>query len=164
MRKPSLGRALGLTKKVGLSNVLAGSNSAEDALAPCGAFANLSVLTVGPVPPNPADLIASESMRELLRDLRGRFDHIVIDSPPAIPFSDARVISSLVDGVILVGRYGLTTRRSITRCAQVLEEVRAPMIGVVVNGMDFASADYDYYNYGYGSRTKNNGYYGYEKN
>jgi polysaccharide biosynthesis transport protein len=81
--------------------------------------------------------------------LRNKFDAIVIDSPPVIHFSDARVLSSLADVVVVVARYGLTTRRSITRSVDILDEVHAPIAGVVLNGISLDSADYHYYNYGY---------------
>jgi Mrp family chromosome partitioning ATPase len=90
--------------------------------------------------------------------LRDRFECVVIDSPPVIHFSDARVLSSLADVVVLVARYGLTTRRSITRCVQILDEVRAPIAGVVLNDIDLASADYHYYNYGYSKRNTDDHY------
>ena len=66
-----------------------------------------------------------------------------------IPYSDARVLSTFADAVVLVGRYGFTTRRAITRCAQILAEVGAPVMGFVLNDIDLESADYHYYNYGF---------------
>jgi capsular exopolysaccharide synthesis family protein len=149
LRRPMVANAFGIRAAVGLSHVLTGTAPLEQCLTTIPDIPGLSLLPVGPLPPNPADLVASEQMRSLVMNLRQQFDHIIIDSPPAIPFSDARVFSSLVDVVILVGRYGLTTRRAITRCAQLLDEVRAPVVGVVVNGINIASADYHYYNYGY---------------
>jgi succinoglycan biosynthesis transport protein ExoP len=90
--------------------------------------------------------------------LQSRFDYVVIDSPPTIPFSDARELSRLVDGVLLVGRCGLTTRRAITRSAEGLQEIGARILGIVVNGMDFSSPDYRYYNFGHSS-ARLQGYY-----
>jgi Mrp family chromosome partitioning ATPase len=92
-------------------------------------------------------------MEALMIALRDKFDHVVIDSPPAIPFSDARVLSPLCDVVVLVGRYGTTTRRALTRAAQLFSEVRASVIGVVLNDIDLTSADYRYFNYGSGRRA-----------
>jgi Mrp family chromosome partitioning ATPase len=110
----------------------------------------LSILPVGTFPKSPADLLASEEMKELiLRRLSEGFVHVILDSPPTIPFPDARILSVLVDAVVLVARYGYTTRRSLVRGAQILEEVGAPILGVVINGMDFGSPDYHYYNYGF---------------
>jgi Mrp family chromosome partitioning ATPase len=89
-------------------------------------------------------------MQALVQSLMKQFDYVVLDSPPAIPFSDARILSSVVDAVILVGRYGVSTRRSMQRCAALFEEIHAPVFGFVLNDIDHASADLDYYNYGYG--------------
>jgi len=89
-------------------------------------------------------------MRKTLRALREKFETIIIDSPPVIPFSDARCLASYADAVVLVGRYGQTTRRAITRGFQLLRDVQAPVIGVVLNGVDFSSADYRYFSYGFG--------------
>ena len=87
-------------------------------------------------------------MEAVLIALRAQFDHVVIDSPPVIPFSDPRVLAPLSDVVVLVGRYGVTTRRALMRSAQLLSEVRATVVGVVLNDIDLASADYRYFNYG----------------
>ena len=149
LRRRTVAKAFGIRAELGLSHVLTGTAPLDQCLTTIPDIPGLSILPVGPLPPNPADLVASEQMRSLIANLRKQFDHIIVDSPPTIPFSDARIFSSLVDVVVLVGRYGLTTRRAITRCAQLLDEVRAPVVGVVVNGINIASADYHYYNYGY---------------
>lgn len=150
LRRPMVASAFRLRTKVGLSDVLAGRAPAQDALAKIPDVPGLSVLAGGHLPPNPSDLVASEQMEALLIALRNNFSHVVIDSPPAIPFSDARVLSPLSDVVVLVGRYGATTRRALTRAAQLFREVHASMIGVVLNDIDFTSADYRYFNYGFG--------------
>jgi polysaccharide biosynthesis transport protein len=161
MREAMVGAAIHLRSKAGLSHLLAGTLRMDDALVGHPDFPNLSILPVGALPPNPADLIASEQMQAVMIALRDKFEFVVIDSPPVIHFSDARVLSSLADVVVLVARYGLTTRRSLTRCVQILEEVRAPIAGVVLNDIDLASADYHYYNYGYSSRNNDDQYHRY---
>src|SRR5579863_514601 len=161
MREAMVGDAIHLRTKAGLSHVLAGTLPIADALVRVPDFPNLSILPVGALPPNPADLIASEQMQAVMIALRDKFDFVVIDSPPVIHFSDARVLSSLADVVVLVARYGLTTRRSITRCVQILDEVRAPIAGVVLNDIDLGSADYHYYNYGYSRRNNDDQYHRY---
>jgi Mrp family chromosome partitioning ATPase len=98
---------------------------------------------------NPADLLASGEMIGVLRSLLEQFEHVVIDSPPILSFSDARILASLSDAVILVSRYGFTTRRAIARSAELLDGVKAPLLGVVLNDMDLSSPDYHYFNYGY---------------
>jgi capsular exopolysaccharide synthesis family protein len=148
LRRPMVADAFELRAKVGLSDVLAGRTPPQEALAKIPDVPGLSVLAGGHLPPNPSDLVASEHMEALMIALRDKFDHVVIDSPPAIPFSDARVLSPLCDVVVLVGRYGTTTRRALTRAAQLFSEVRASVIGVVLNDIDLTSADYRYFNYG----------------
>jgi capsular exopolysaccharide synthesis family protein len=161
MREAMVGEAINLRSKAGLSHLLAGTLPIDDSLVRTPDFPNLSVLPVGALPPNPADLIASEQMQAVMIALRDKFDFVVIDSPPVIHFSDARVLSSLADVVVLVARYGLTTRRSLTRCVQILDEVRAPIAGVVLNDIDLASADYHYYNYGYSRKNSDDHYHRY---
>ena len=161
MREAMVADAIQLRAKAGLSHVLAGTLPLDDALVRVPDFPNLSILPVGALPPNPADLIASEQMQAVMIALRDKFDCVVIDSPPVIHFSDARVLSSLADVVVLVARCGLTTRRSLTRCVQILDEVRAPIAGVVLNDIDLGSADYHYYNYGYSKRNSEDHYYRY---
>ena len=162
LRKPQVANAFALRGGRGLSHLLTGSATLDEVLWPTPDVPNLSILPVGVLPPNPADLIASEPMRLAVLAAREKFEHVVIDSPPAIPFSDARVLSSLADVVVVVGRYGVTTRRAITRCAQIFDEVGAPIVGVVVNDIRINSADYHYYNYGY-SKILTGDVYGYYK-
>jgi polysaccharide biosynthesis transport protein len=155
LRRPAIGRSLELKVQQGLSHVLTGSAELESVLLSVSSCANLAVLPVGLVPPNPGELIASQQMREILRRLREKFQYVVIDSPPLIPFADARALSPLTDGVVIVGRFGGTTRRAIARSTEMLAEVGAPVLGVVLNAVDLASPDYQYYHYGYGPGSKN---------
>lgn len=154
LRRPMFAKALGLETKTGLGQVLSGGAPLENALKTVPEEPNLSVLPCGPVTGNPEDLIESEQMKALLTVLRDKFDYVVIDSPPVIPYSDARVLSTFADAVVLVGRYGFTTRRAITRCAQILAEVGAPIMGCVLNDINLESADYHYYNYGFSRRLR----------
>lgn len=154
LRNPSFANIFNLQLKLGLSQLLAGNGPLNQATQNIPGVPNLSILTAGPAVSNPADLVSSEKMQYLFASLRHDFDYVVVDSPPIIPLSDARILSGLSDAVILVGRHGLTTRRAITRCAQLLIEVRAPLVGVVLNDIDLNSADYHYYNYGYSKSSK----------
>jgi capsular exopolysaccharide synthesis family protein len=114
---------------------------------------NLKILTSGPVPPNPAELLGSDEMRKLLSGLSERFAHIIIDSPPAISFTDAAILSTLVDGVILVVHGGHSSRAVVRRAKQQLLDVGAHIFGVVLNKVKLEAEDYYY---GYYSRY----YYG----
>ena len=152
LRRPRFAQAFGLDAKTGLGQVLSGTAPLEDALSTLRGSAGLTVLPCGQAIADPEDLIESEHMKALLIMLRDKFDYVVIDSPPVIPFADARVLSTFADAVVLVGRYGFTTRRAISRCVQILDEVGAPVMGVVVNDINLKSPDYHYYNYGFSRR------------
>ena len=149
LRRPSLTAAFGITGNIGLSQILTGRATLTSALVRITGFDNLCLLPVGQLPPNPFDLLASEEFGRLVGALRQEFAFVVIDSPPLIPFSDGRLLSAQADGVLLISRYELTTRRSLARGAEFLLGAGAPILGVVINGMNFASPDYHYYNYGY---------------
>ncbi len=149
LRQPAIGRAFKIAGKNGLSDVLKESSSLLGALVHLPGFENLAILPSGMLPDNPADVLSSPQMSKLIDTLKESFDYIVIDSPPVIRFSDARFLSSLADEVVLVGRYAVTTRRAIQRTAELLNEVHASIAGVVLNGIDLTSPDYNYYTYGY---------------
>jgi len=157
LRQPMISRVFNNPPGSSWLYVLSGTRSLEQVLVSPGPR-NLSLLANGLKPVNPGEMIGSEKVTALLGELKTRFDYIVIDSPPTIPFSDARELSPMVDGVLLVSRYGLTTRRSLTRSTESLQEIGAHILGVVVNGMDFSSPDYRYYNFGHSS-AKLHGYY-----
>src|SRR5439155_24909555 len=95
------------------------------------------------------ELVCSDNMGEVIRQLRQYFQFVIMDSPPILPYADARSISSMADGVILVGRSGVSTRQAIKRTLQLLEQARsAPIVDVVLNGVDLSSWEY---RYGYGA-------------
>lgn len=152
LRRPMIDLAMGLHATRGLVEVLSGRAALSEAIITATGVPGLSVLPVKTLPDNPADLLASEPMQQVLRNLRDSFDYVVLDSPPIIPFSDARLLARQADAVILVSRYGSTTRRTMTRGAEMLNEVQAPLLGVVLNDMDLSSADFHYFNYGYSWR------------
>jgi capsular exopolysaccharide synthesis family protein len=102
-------------------------------------------MTSGPGPPNPAELLGSDEMRRLLALLGERFSHIIIDSPPAISFTDASILSTLVDGVMLVVHGGRSSRAVVRRAKQQLLDVGAHIFGVVLNNVKLESTDYYYY-------------------
>jgi capsular exopolysaccharide synthesis family protein len=108
---------------------------------------NLSLMPCGPIPPNPAELISSPKMREMLRELSEMYDHILIDSPPLMNVTDPVILSTMVDGVILVVHGGRSTRAVVTRARQELLSVGAKIFGVVLNNVDLRSEGYDSYYY-----------------
>jgi capsular exopolysaccharide synthesis family protein len=101
----------------------------------------------GPVPPNPAELLGSDEMRRLLTTLSEKFTHIIVDSPPAISFTDASILSTFVDGVILVVHGGRSSRAVVRRAKQQLLDVGAHIFGVVLNNVKVESHDYYYTGY-----------------
>ena len=138
LRKPGIRRALNLTsgKDAGLSSYLAGVSSLDEVITSHPAISNLAALTTGPVPPSPADLLSSHRMRETIADLRRRFKFIVIDSPPILAATDAVILSSLTDGVLLVVRSGATPKEAFTRSQGFAwrSEVPAPGSGAECRG------------------------------
>ncbi|MFQ5694791.1 MAG: GumC family protein, partial [Terriglobia bacterium] len=130
----------------GLSLYLAGSQEISDAVMPT-TIPNLSVLPAGPLPPNPAELLSSNRMKDLLATLARHYEHIVVDAPPLLGITDATVLSVLVDGVIVVVRSGQTTREMLRHAHQMLQSVGARALGVVLNGIAVDSVDYYYYYY-----------------
>jgi succinoglycan biosynthesis transport protein ExoP len=158
LRKPGVRRALNLTtgKEGGLSSYLAGVSTLDEVIIPHPTITNLEALTTGPVPPSPADLLSSHRMREAITELRRRFKFIVIDSPPIMAATDAVILSSLTDGVLLVVRSGETPKEAFTRTCDLLAAVKSRLLGVVLNAVDSSAPDYYYsyryypYAYGYG--------------
>jgi len=150
LRKPGINRALSLVdgKHAGLSSYLAGVSSLDLITVPHPAITNLAAIPTGPIPPNPADLLSSRRLTELVADLRSRFKFVVIDSPPIMAATDAVILSVLVDGVLLVVRSGETPKEAFTRTRDLLAGVKCRVLGVVLNAVDASSPDY-YYSYRY---------------
>jgi capsular exopolysaccharide synthesis family protein len=149
LRRPRLHSHFGLENTHGLTNYLSGERNTEHLLKPYKDLPRLKVITSGPIPPNPAELLSSNEMKNLLQFLRGNFKHVVIDSPPAISFTDAAILATLVDGVVLVAMAGKSSIHLMRRFKQRLSALGARIYGVVLNGIKANSADYDYYGYGY---------------
>src|SRR5262249_14365102 len=132
------------------------SNATLDSLVMNLPIPHLSLITSGPVPPNPAELISSERMRELLRLAGQQYDHILIDSPPLMNVTDPAILSTMVDGVILVVQAGRSTREIVRRAKYDLKSVGAKIFGVVINNVDLKREGYyDYYYYRYYSNYHN---------
>jgi capsular exopolysaccharide synthesis family protein len=169
-RRPMVANAFGLRCSTGLSDVLTGNESLERVLISAPNIPGLTVLPGVVATSNPADLIASDNLKtantlnDVIAALKHHYDFVVLDSPPMIPFSDARQLAPLSDAVVLVGRYGRTTRTALTRCAQLLTGVHAPAVGVVLNDIDMDSPDYHYYNYGFSRHQRYDPYEAYAQN
>lgn len=151
MRRPRIHSILGLDNRYGLSNILSSELSEAEMLnvVQHDKANDLYVLTSGTIPPNPAELIGSEQMQRLLSLMRDSFDHIIIDSPPVASFTDSVILSSLVDGVILVVHGGETSRNIVWRSRQILSDIGARILGVVINNVNVRSHEYYYYQHYY---------------
>lgn len=145
MRRPRIHKIFNVSNGVGLSSLILGQGSLEDTIRST-AVANLSILTCGPIPPNPAELLHAEAFSLLLSKIRDRFDRIIIDTPPVGPVTDAIVLSTLVDGTVLVLKAGKTSREQARRSIRALRDVKGRMFGVVLNDVDRSYGGYsDYY-------------------
>lgn len=146
LRKEGVAPALGVVAKHGIREVLLGTMDVDHALVSAVQLPNLSLLAPGSAPGEPGVLISSSAMSDLVGKLRQRFEFIVIDTPPILLFSDGRALSALADGVIVVGRSGVTTRQSLERAMGLLGTVRsAPVIELVLNAAECPAVDYHYY-------------------
>ena len=147
MRRPRMRSIFGFTERPGLSSILSSDVSREDTLAMVSKdeVTGLHVLTSGPIPPNPAELLGSDQMRRLMTLLQAEFTHVVVDSPPINSFTDGVLIASMVDGVLLVVHGGKSSRHVVKRARQLLHDVGAKVFGVVLNNVNIQSNDYYYY-------------------
>jgi capsular exopolysaccharide synthesis family protein len=156
MRRPRVHSIFNLDNSHGLSDILASKMSAAEmlALVQYHEESGLYVITSGRIPPNPAELLGSDQLRDLMNVLQKTFVHVVIDSPPAASFTDGVLLASVVDGVLLVVHGGAASRHIVRRTRQLLADVGAKILGVVLNNVTLSRHDY-YYN-----RNYDRNYYG----
>ena len=147
LRRPSISKTLGIASGAGLTTVLAGNIAPELVILPSPQLPNLFLLPSGPVPPCPSELLSSARMKHLLAEWREMFDHIIIDSPPVLACTDAVRLSAEADSVLMVIRPSHTSKAALRRASVLLAQAKANLLGVIVNGYDWRSADqyYDYY-------------------
>ncbi len=153
MRRPRLHKAFGVPNDVGISSLVVGEGSLDNAVKSTE-VPNLFVLPCGPVPPNPAELLHTQAFAELLKAAGARFDRIILDSPPLNAVSDSAVLATQADGVVLVLRAGKTNREAARRALRSLADVQAQMYGAILNDLDVMDARYRDTYLGY------RGYYG----
>ncbi|NGM83586.1 CpsD/CapB family tyrosine-protein kinase [Paenibacillus sp. 7124] len=148
MRKPTGHRTFSLSNRYGLSSLLSQQANLDEVIQE-SEVPNLSIITSGPVPPNPAEMLASNRMTATLQELRQRFDIVLIDTPPLLAVTDAQIMASKSDGVIMVVSYGKVKRDIAIKAKAGLDRVGARMLGVVMNNVKRkASEGYYYYYYG----------------
>jgi len=146
MRKPGIHELLQLANGEGLSTFLTSGGDLDKFINPTS-VPHLSIIPCGAVPPNPSELISSGKMKELLRSLADRFNYVIIDSPPMAPFTDPLILSTMVDGVILVVRSGQSRGELVSRACQDLSGVGAKVLGVTLNDLNIRKEGYDDYRY-----------------
>ncbi len=148
LRIPQCHRRLGVSNTRGLTEVLTGLATPEECIQPTE-VESLFLMTSGQMPPNPSELLSSPQMKRLLDHLVRSFDHIIIDSPPALPVSDPIVLSRLVDGVVLVASGSKTPKQQIKAALARLQHAHAKVFGVVLNKVKIHKGDYFYPYYKY---------------
>ncbi|MFZ5434662.1 MAG: GumC family protein [Calditrichota bacterium] len=146
LRRPSLHNFFAMDKTYGVTNVLIGSLTFDEVIKHTE-VENLDVMTSGDLPPNPAELVASENMRKLIEEARSRYDFVILDSPPVIAVTDAAILATRVDGILLVVSSGTVSRREVQRAITLLKNVRSSIMGVVLNALDIKKIYGSYYYY-----------------
>lgn len=152
LRRPRLLTYMGLEGAVGITDVLIGHADLEDVMQPF-AESNLSVIGAGQLPPNPSELLGSTGMRDTLAQLAMRYDYVLIDAPPVLPVTDAAVLSTICDGVVVVVGAGKVAKEQLSRALDTLDAVNANVLGIVLNRLPRRGSNNTYYAYDYEPET-----------
>ncbi|MFT9486546.1 MAG: CpsD/CapB family tyrosine-protein kinase [Tepidibacillus sp.] len=147
LRKPTVHHTFHIPNRVGLTNLLVGDEEIDQVVQQ-SELPNLSILTSGPIPPNPAELLSSKKMSRLVEEFVSSYDLVLFDAPPVVAVTDAQILSGYTDGVMLVVNAGKTHREMALKAKQQLEHVQANVIGVILNNKDMKEQGYYYYYYG----------------
>ena len=149
MRKPRMTNSLGIENNAGLSTYLTGVTSLDASIKKTK-VPNLFIMPSGPTPPNPTELLTSGKTAQLLEVLKTNFSRVIIDSPPVLTVADAAILANIADGVVDVIRAGVSNVELVVRGRQRLNEVKARIIGVILNNVNVKKEDpYYYYHYYY---------------
>ncbi|MFA6345963.1 MAG: polysaccharide biosynthesis tyrosine autokinase [Syntrophales bacterium] len=148
MRRPRVHKIFSLSRDRGMSNLLVGNDELDNIVIHTD-IPNLDVIPSGPIPPNPSEVLSSQRMADLIEVLRGRYDRIIIDTPPITAVTDAVILSKVVDGVVLIVRAGVAHRELVRNAVEQLRQVNAHILGAVLNGVDMGRDSYYYYQYYY---------------
>jgi len=156
LRRPTIHHRFGLTGKLGLTSVLTGTTTIDQAVQHVAELPNLDILASGPIPPFPTEMLGSDAMRKLLDEARGIYTHVVMDSPPLLSVTDSVVLARDTDAVVLLVRHGKSGKHAIRRARDLLLRAGAHISGLALNAVDLSSPEYySYYGYygytGYGS-------------
>jgi capsular exopolysaccharide synthesis family protein len=148
MRRPRLHRSFGVPNQLGMSTVILGDSKLEDAIKRTD-VPNLDVLTCGPIPPNPSELLHTKRFAQVIEDCKARYDRVILDSPPTSAVTDPAVLGNLADGVILIVKGATTTREAAAHARRQLVSAKCRLLGVIVNEIDFSNPGYGYHYYYY---------------
>jgi succinoglycan biosynthesis transport protein ExoP len=155
LRRPSVHHRFGLTGKLGLTTLLAGTSTLNQSLHTLTEVPNLDILPSGPVPPFPTEMLSSQAMTALLQELGNLYTYVIIDSPPILSVTDAAILGRMVDAVVLVIRHGKSSKNILRRARDLMIRSGAPVAGILLNAVDLNSPDYygyyGYTGYSYGS-------------
>jgi capsular exopolysaccharide synthesis family protein len=141
LRKPKIHLALGLRPEAGLAEVLTGAKSLDEAILKVEGM-NLEVLAVRGRPPNPSELLSSGTMVEVVEEVSKRYDRVILDTPAALGMPDAKAVAELADGIVLVVRADVTSRRDIEAAIELIDRRR--LLGLVLNGAHMSQGRYGY--------------------
>lgn len=147
MRKPRIHKVFKVSNTVGLSSFLSGNCEFDSKMIKATKVTGLDILTSGPIPPNPAELLSSYRLRDLIKGLYPLYDFMIFDTPPMLGLADAAIASTQTDGVILVVKSGHTPKEAAQQAKKILEGVDAKILGVVLNGISHSNMKYGNYSY-----------------
>lgn len=154
LRKPKLNHCFDVENETGLTTYLSGNMEFEGSLIKKTAINGLSIITSGPVPPNPSELIVSKRMKDLIDGLQSLFDFIIIDSVPVMGIPDSIYLSSIVDGSVIVIKAGETSRNALMETKKIFRSINSKILGVIINGIRENDLKYNYYSNYYSSYFK----------
>lgn len=146
LRRPRLHKVFNVENWRGLTNAVISQNGLESDMQ-VTVIPGLTLMTSGPIPPNPAELLGSTRMTRLLEHLEGRYDMVIIDSPPILAVTDAAVLAPRIGGVMMVVRSGMVARRQVMRAKEALEAVQANLLGITLDGVAGSGHNGYYYEY-----------------
>ena len=155
LRRPTINATFGIDNPQGLSNYLSERNFDINSIIYKTSVKNLYVMPSGPIPPNPSELIGSKRMAELIKKLSEQLDLVIFDAPPVLSVTDAQIVSTNVDGTILVVRANKTEKAAVKEAVRLIKQVGGHIIGTVLNDVEVkGSGYYGYYGYSKDSKKK----------
>ena len=150
MRKPTVSKTFGLQNTLGLSSLITSRELTVNAVAQTVEEVGLDIITSGPIPPNPSELLNSNRMNEVIKELEQEYDLVLFDMPPVVSVTDAQIMATKTDGVVFVVRRGIAYTDDVKHAKELLDMVHANVLGVVFNGAEKKNdRSYSYYGYGY---------------